>query len=510
MSEPTIRDVVRDFVPEFLGPSWGAWRAFLSATFALEMDATELEVFRACTGRTSAPDTPARESWLIVGRRGGKSRIVALIAVFLALFRTYHPAPGERGVVMVLAATRSQAKIAFGYIKALLLAHPTLAKEIVGRPTVDRIELANGIDIEIHTSSFRSLRGRTVVAAICEELAYWRTDDSANPDSEILAALRPAMATVENALLLALSSPHARRGELWTTYRKHFAKDGDRVLVWTAATRTMNAAVPEQVITDALEADEPRARAEYLAEFRRDVETFVSAETLEAARVSGRQQLGVIPGCRYLAFTDPAGGSGGDSMTLAIAHREPRGTITVDLVREQRPPFSPETTVSSFVETLKAYNVTRVKGDRYAGEFPREQFRKGGIVYDVSELSKSEIYLEMLPLLNTPGRVEILDHPRLLAQVGALERRTARGGHDSVDHPPGSHDDVANAVAGAVVNVARHGGALTNLADILTTSEDFERDEQRHDRASGDVDVGGFREFDEGDLEYERDGIERF
>jgi hypothetical protein len=32
-----------------------------------------------------------------------------------------------------------------------------------------------------------------------------------------------------------------------------------------------------------------------------------------------------------------------------------------------------------------------------------------------------------------------------------LERRTSRGGRDSIDHAPGSHDDLANAAAGAIV-----------------------------------------------------------
>ncbi len=484
ISGPTILDVIRDFFPEFLGPTWRAWRVFLAALFALSMPEEDVEVYRAGTGRLAVPTVPAREAWMVVGRRGGKSRIVALIAVYLALFRVYRLAPGERGVVMVLSATRGQAKVAFRYILAFLQMDPTLKAQIVGDATAERIELANGIDIEIHTSSFRSIRGSTVVAAICDEVAYWRTDDAANPDTEILAALRPAMATVENALLLALSSPHARRGELWTTYKNHFGKDGDPILVWQAATRTMNPLVPERLITEACETDEPRARAEYFAEFRRDIETFISAETLEAARgAAGVTDIGRIPGCAYFAFVDPSGGSS-DSFTLAIGHHE-RGRTIVDLVREQKPPFSPETTVVGFVETLRAYGITLVSGDRYGGEFPRELFRKGGIGYEISELSKSELYLELLPLLNSV-RVALPDHARLFAQLGALERRTARGGRDSVDHPPGSHDDLANAVAGVVVHVARHGGATLDLARILMTEEDREHAERRQQAADGD------------------------
>jgi hypothetical protein len=48
-------------------------------------------------------------------------------------------------------------------------------------------------------------------------------------------------------------------------------------------------------------------------------------------------------------------------------------------------------------------------------------------------------------------RIDLLDSPKLLAQLVGLERRVGRGGRDSIDHAPGGHDDVANAVAGALV-----------------------------------------------------------
>jgi hypothetical protein len=51
------------------------------------------------------------------------------------------------------------------------------------------------VTIEIHTASFRSTRGYTVVAALCDELAFWPSDEQASPDTEILAAIRPGMIT---------------------------------------------------------------------------------------------------------------------------------------------------------------------------------------------------------------------------------------------------------------------------------------------------------------------------
>lgn len=112
--------------------------------------------------------------------------------------------------------------------------------------------------------------------------------------------------------------------------------------------------------------------------------------------------------------------------------------------------FSPEAVVAEFAELLKRYRISTIRGDRYAGMWPRERFAVHGINYLVSDKSRSEIYTDILPELNSKS-VALLDNPRLVAQLSSLERRTSRGGKDIVDHPPNQHDDLANAVAGAVI-----------------------------------------------------------
>ena len=148
----------------------------LAALFGLPMNDCERRLFRKITGRRKAPKKPAEEAWLAVGRRGGKSIIVALIAVYLACFRkwTAYLAPGERGVVMVIASDRKQARVIFRYIKALIDGVEMLAK-MVERSTSSEIDLTNSITIEVHTSNFRSVRGYTILAALCDEISFWRT-----------------------------------------------------------------------------------------------------------------------------------------------------------------------------------------------------------------------------------------------------------------------------------------------------------------------------------------------
>jgi hypothetical protein len=168
---------------------------------------------------------------------------------------------------------------------------------------------------------------------------------------------------------------------------------------------------------------------------------------LDAVRVVGRYELPRAEARRYVAFLDPAGGSGQDSMTLAIAHHAD-GKAVLDLVREVRPPFSPEATVAEFAGVLKTFALATASSDRFAGAWPTEAFRKHGITVEPSTRTKSDIYQAVLPLIMS-GTCE--DHARLLKQLSGLERRTARGGKDSIDHAPRLHDDVANAAAGALV-----------------------------------------------------------
>jgi len=451
--------------PQLFGPwfrrreSWRAWRVYLAALFALPMTADDLALYRECTARSEAPSAPVDESWMAIGRRGGKSLILATLGVYLAAFIDWSAflVPGESAVVAVLAADRRQARVIYRYCRAMFKRIAVLAGEVV-RDDDEAIELANGITIEISTASFRTIRGVTIIAALCDEIAFWRTGDSANPDYEVLAALRPAMATIPGAKLLAGSSPYAKRGELWDNYRRFYGKPGP-VLVWQAPTKTMNPTVPARVIDEAYERDEVAAAAEYGAQFRSDLESYVAREVVDAAIVPDRHELPPMSGAAYVGFVDPSGGSA-DSMTLAIAHRDRDDRGVLDVVREVRPPFSPDSVCEEFAAVCKSYGVRRVTGDRYAGEWPRERFRAHGVDYEPAERPKSDLYRDFLPLLNA-RRAELLDLPRLASQLCALERRTARGGKDSIDHPPGAHDDVANAVAGALVRAAGAADALT-------------------------------------------------
>jgi hypothetical protein len=211
------------FFDSVFGPTWASWRAWLCGVFGLPMSEAEAATFRACTGRQTLPAAPCREVWTIAGRRAGKSRIAGFLVAFLAGVKKWMLAAGERAVVLVITPSRRQGTVILDYAEAFIKILPGVS---IVRRTLDQIDVSTGVSIQIQTASFRTPRGYTVVACVADEIAFWRSDDgAANPDVEILRAVRPSLASVPGSLLVAISSPYAQRGELHRVYERHFGKD---------------------------------------------------------------------------------------------------------------------------------------------------------------------------------------------------------------------------------------------------------------------------------------------
>jgi len=452
--------------------TWHSWEVYLKALFGLEIeDRKDRKLLKSCTGLKRS--SSVRESFVICGRRSGKSFISSIIAVYMATFKDWSKflSPGERGYIFIIANDKSQAKIIKDYVSGILRSSSSFRK-LVAKDLTWEVELKNQTSIMVKTASFRTLRGYTLLAAILEEIAFWRSEESANPDREILAAVRPSLATIPDSLLIGISTPYSKKGVLFEQFKKHYGKPGGP-LVWRATTEKMNPTIDKGIIKDALTDDPEAARAEWKAEFRTDIETFMPPEFIEAVIIPRRFELPKIGGLQYFGFVDPSGGRQ-DSMTLGIAHRDKSKKVILDVLRENKPPFKPAVVVSEHCEILKMYKISQIEADRYAGEWVSSAFRDHGIKVKNSELTASEIYLSFLPLVANKT-VELLDSKRLKVQLAGLERRTRPGGKDSVTHLPGSHDDVANAAAGACVMVGKRRPTVRIRA--VTSGSDIDRDD---------------------------------
>lgn len=452
------------FEPWFRGASWDGWRTILRAAFGLPLSDIEREFFRSVAER-EPPPARVRELWIVVGRRGGKDSVASLIGAHAAaLFdQPERLRPGERALVMCLAVDRDQAKIVLSYTRSYFTDIPPL-RAMVTRKTISGFELNNGVDVAVATNNFRSVRGRPVLCAIFDEVAFWKDEASAAPDLETYKAVTPGMATLPDAMLIGISSPYRKAGLLYDKWRAHFGKDDDRVLVVQAPSIALNPTLDQAIIKQAIEDDPAAATAEWLGQWRNDIGGYAPLDLIEAAVDRGVTVRPPSSGVSYVGFIDAASGTGKDSFTVGIAHAE-NNKIVLDVAHEIRPPFNPLGATEEAARLLKAYRIQSVTGDKYAAGYNVDAFSRCGITYQYAERDRSEIYIECLPLF-TSGRVRLVDNRRLVTQFATLERRTSATGRDRVDHGHGdAHDDLCNCAAGALV--AASSGAPINWGSVL-------------------------------------------
>ena len=439
------------FGPTFARPSFAVWRTVSKILDGLPLHETELALYRQITGRTDAPTEPFTEAYLIKPRRAGGTLFAASRGLHAAL-QDYRKrlGPGEVATVAMIAVDRKQARQLMNYVKGLIDDSPIIAAEVTDQ-TRETITFAHRTQLEVHTGSFRSTRGYSYAAVILDELAYMRDEFSATPDIELVRAVRPGLANL-GGLLLGLSSPHSRRGHLYSMYQQYYSKPSD-VLVIQAGGPVLNPTIDQKVIDRARAEDPTAARSEWDAQFREDISQWLADELLDAAcegRTGGKKQ-------RPRAFVDMSGGRH-DASCLGIAHAENVGEpaqrspprLVLDVLEHVRAPHAPSAVVERFCQTLKNYGISRVVGDRYGAEWVTSAFKDRGISYESSELDKSSIYMEVLPAF-AERRVTLIDDKRLITELRMLERKPRAGGRaDVVDHAPNMHDDAANAACGAL------------------------------------------------------------
>ncbi len=441
--------------------SWSRWLTVLRIMYGLPIHPKKRELVQRCTGRDvdNLPKDGFDESLLLVGRRSGKSKISALVALYEAALseRWKHLSRGEIGLVACVAPTKKQGGIVRSYIEGAFDASPLLKQEIV-KFDKENIVLRNGVHITVLIGDWRHIRGFTLLALIVEEAAFFQLSEECKvrSDTELIRAVRPSLATV-GGRLVSISSPYAKKGYCYDVHKRCFGNDGADILCWNTDSRTMNSTTLKQSTIDRAYAEDPAsARAEYGGLFREDIETYVSRELVESLVVRDRKELMPDDRRQYTAFVDVSGGRK-DAASLCIGHRH-EGKITVDYLRQWKAPHDPYVVIEQMAGTVRKYGLTKCTADNYAGEFVVKAFASHGIVCTKSDLPKSQLYIELLPQLCS-AKVELVDDTVLIDQLAALERRTRSGGRDSVDHPAGGHDDAANTLAGMVYHCGKGGGS---------------------------------------------------
>ncbi len=443
--------------------TWKTWLAVLVSAFGGQLDRNQRRAFKAVAGSRKPPRRKVQELWCVIGRRGGKSRIAAALGVYAACFVPHRLAAGEVGEVAIIAAAREQASVVFQYVVGFLESSPVLRQE-VDTITRSEVRLRSGVVIAVRTGSYRTIRGRSLLAAIIDEVSFLRDDTTATPDRELYRAILPALMTTKG-MLIGISSPYRRAGLLFEKHRDHFGVDDDDVLVVGGPSRLFNSTLDAKTIARAVASDPEAARAEWEGQFRSDIAAFLDDEIIDRAVDSDRPlELPPQPGIRYCGFLDASGGRH-DAYTLCIAHKV-RDEIIVDLVRGTKAPLNPKIVTAEYAALLKQYHVREVVSDAYAGEWVSAELRANHIEHRRSEQNKSELYLESLPWFMR-GALRIPSHKATVRELRLLERRTSRAGRDLVDAPRGTSEDHANALCGCIALLASAKAPLRVTAAVV-------------------------------------------
>lgn len=447
--------------PQLLGAAlgdpktWATWLAALKAAFGIKLTRAERRAFASIAGSRAPPAKKVEQLWVVAGRGSGKSRVSAAISVYTACFLQHDLDPGETGYVLVLAGSTAQARMVFQYTLAFLRRSPILRK-MIASTTANEIRLTNNVTIAVHSNSFRLIRGRTLLAAIFDEVAFWRDDTTATPDIEVYRAARPSLART-GGMLVGISSPYRRAGLLHQKFKDHYDVDDEDILVVKGGTDQFNPTIAPDTIAREFAADPESARSEWGAEFRSDVSSLFDDQVIQDA-INYNRPLELPPrgGRRYYAFADASAGRH-DAFTLCIGHCEgtaDAATWVCDVLRGRSAPFDPRSVAQEYAALARDYDCSKIVGDNFAGEWVSAAFADAGMKYERSLLTKSALYLELLPYFNRGG-VGIPDHPILLRELRGLERRVHRSGKDTVDHGAHGSDDHANALCGALYGALR-------------------------------------------------------
>ena len=345
---------------------------FLKAVYGLPLDADEVSIFRKHTGRKSPLAGGYAEAVAITGRQSGKTRVAGTIGGFEGLRAHRQPGHPMPHVALIAQDHRAALRSLFSYAAEPFEAVPELARAVVNRKS-DSLELENGVAISCYPCRPAAVRGLTgSPCVIIDELAFFRSSEGYPTDVEMLRAVRPLLATSGGKLII-LSSPYAQSGALHDLHRRHFGRDDSSTLVWQATAPQMNPTLAADYL-ERMARDDPEAyRSEVLGEFRVGLSTLLDPEALAACVADGVRERSPAAGSRYVAFADPAGGSGADSFTIAIAHLDMTlDRAVLDVVRAWSPPFNPSEAIAEAATLLRRFGLSECTGDRYGAGFNLE------------------------------------------------------------------------------------------------------------------------------------------
>jgi len=417
------------------------WRATLAAFYGLALTADDVEALVASTKRTEAgaqalggTARPLLELWCRVGRRGLKSTTAALIALHEAAFGGHGAflLDGERGIIAVISKDSAGSEVVARFVE--------LHAQALGlRTSWTSLGSIRALEIEglrfliaCFPCNATAPRGFPIPVVIADEIALWSSDKlGANPDVEVLAAVKPAMAQFETPKLVAISSPFGVTGEHYSNVEENLGDDARAdVLAVQGATWLWNPAITEEK-THSLERDAIRHAREYGAtpsETEQSAFDLADVEGAFALVPSSRERAG-----KAFVLTD-ASSLRGDAFAYAVGVELADGSIQLKHVDAFAGAALRDLDMGDVVEhiaaTARRNGARRVFGDQREAAALTSLFRKQGVRFTdfAWSASSKDRAVQLLRRLLREKKLILPAHVELRSEMVELQARLQPSG----------------------------------------------------------------------------------
>lgn len=427
--------------------------SFITHRFAenafVRIQETAEEFYCRVTEKSSYRPQIYREAGIYPGARSGKSdKLASNIAIFEACLRPHKLSRGEKALVPVIAYDKKQAGVVYNYIRGKLESSPTLSK-LIGNPKAEEIELTNGLTIGVYPCSFRQLRGYSVPAAVCDEIAVWRDEETrANPAEEVIRAVRRGMATFPYAKLIKISSPFGKSGVVWKDWSEK--ERYSHSLILKAPSWEINPTLSLEFLLSERDRDVEFFEREFGAQFWDAVSALLPPEKVDAAVAAGVTEREPQPRFSYFVVIDVAFKY--DNFAVAVCHRD-GSRVVFDLVRAfeggRKNPVKMADACLEVSLLARRYGQHVIRGDQYCAEPIRQAFLDMGLEFKEFTFtgnSKQALYANLRALFMSGG-IEIPQDPDTISELKTLEAVAGPGGSVKVQAAGGYKDDRATVVA---------------------------------------------------------------
>lgn len=439
---------------------------------------TETQLFKFMTGRTYnsvvAQDQKVVINMidLVVGRRGGKTTLSAMLAIYCAISTNWKTFLQKTpfATVLILSHSREFSDEVLELIRTLITESPILSRLINTKKknTTSTMNLVvpwvledgtierSRVQIKVGAASSKTTRGIAACAVLCDEIAFWNLDENLKEtDEKIMKAVRPATKQFgRHAMIIKLSSPGIKQGVLYGEYQKWVdEKLPKNYVVFKAPSWVWNTILPKEEFTIEWELDQDGFDTEYRANFVDSLSNFILPEMVDLAVINGAKFQAPQtenPNIKYYAAIDAAYKK--DRFTFSVVgHTGNRITQFVSKGWEgsKKQPVRAKEVAEYIRKICKEYDIPWVAADQFSFQPLKEIFEDFGVTlkeYTFNPNFKKKIYFNLKKLIHSQ-QIDLLDNNIQTKEIKELIVEQSNAGTIKIGHPAGGTDDFADSLA---------------------------------------------------------------